>query len=138
MKKVESPSAEAIGRVLVQIRDRLGVQDLDRVWIFPPLVKGRKEWGLVAVSYRGLGYEQRTIYTARYVAELTGTGVSFESEMASEGTAPADRLSRVMDGVARRSELRLGDPRVVRISGSAAEFSALLQDYPSGTSPGGE
>jgi hypothetical protein len=138
MSKVESASPEAIGRILVQIRDRLGIQDLDRVWIFPPLVKGRKEWGLVAVSYRGLGSEQRTIYTARYMAELTGTGVAFESEMASEGTAPAGRLDRVMDGVARRSELQLGDPRVVRISGSAAEFSALLQDYPSGDSPDGE
>jgi len=29
---------------------RLGPAAIDRLWIFPPLVRGRREWGLVAAG----------------------------------------------------------------------------------------
>ncbi len=45
---------EALPRTLRLIGDRLGADTLDQVWIFPPLVRGRKEWGLVAVSRLGV------------------------------------------------------------------------------------
>jgi hypothetical protein len=119
-----------MGRLLTEIRDRLGLETMDCLWVFPPLVRGRKEWGLVAVSLREEEHDQRSVFTARYAAELTGAGVSYQSELTPEGVAPADRLPRVMDGVVRRSEIRLGDPRVVKIAGSPEEFSALLGRYP--------
>jgi hypothetical protein len=34
-----------------------------------------------------------------------------------------------MDGVVRRSELQLGDPREIRIGGDPGEFSALLREF---------
>lgn len=46
---------EALPRTLRLIGDQLGADTLDQLWIFPPLVRGRKEWGLVAVSRLGLG-----------------------------------------------------------------------------------
>ena len=46
---------EALPRTLRLIGDQLGADTLDQMWIFPPLVRGRKEWGLVAVSRLGVG-----------------------------------------------------------------------------------
>ncbi len=126
---VDSPVPEAMARLLALIRDRLGVETLDRVWIFPPLVRGRREWGLAAVSCRVEGAEQRTLHTARYTAALTGQGAVFEAEMEEEGAAPPERLPRVMDGVVRRSDLELGVPREAEIGGDPERFRALLAEY---------
>lgn len=125
----ESPTPDAMGMILREIGDRLEVGRMDKLWIFPPLVRGRKEWGLVAVSIADVEPSQRSLFTARYAAELRGIGVTFESEMKSEGKAPADRMPRIMDGVVRRSELQLGDPREIRIGGDRSEFSALLREF---------
>jgi hypothetical protein len=125
----ESVVPEAVGRTLQVVMDRIGVEKVDRVWIFPPLVRGRKEWGLVAVSGLSEDSSQRVLYTARYSAELMGTGSAFQSEVTLEGTAPPDRLPRVMEGVVRRSDLPLGDPKEVEILGDPVRFRALVQSY---------
>ena len=121
----DSPVPEALGRVLGLIWERLGPKKVDRVWIFPPLVKGRREFGLVAVSGFTADPAQRILFTARYSAELTGKGMDFDSEIKAEGSAPPDRLPRVMDGVVRRSDLQLADPREVAIQGDAEALIAL-------------
>ena len=128
----ESPAPEAVGRLLVMLGRRVGEDSIDRLWIFPPLVKGRKEWGLVAVSCLTPDPSRRTLVTARYMAELTGSGVNFESSFISEGEAPPDRLPAVMDGVVRRSDLPLGTPRMVDIGGVPSNFHALLQEWGQG------
>ena len=125
----ENPVHEAVGRVLQVILERLGAEKVDRVWIFPPLIRGRKEWGLVAVSGLTDDPSQRVLYTARYSAELTGKGTTFESEVSLEGSAPPDRLPRVMDGVVRRSDLQLGDAKEVEILGDPERLQALVKEY---------
>lgn len=125
----ESPVPEAMGKLLLLVRERLGVGAVDRIWIFPPLVRGRKEWGLAAVSCRAEGEEARTLHTARYSAELTGQGMVFQPDLVVEGSAPPDLLPRVMDGVVRRSDLPLGRPREVLIEGDPERFHALLREY---------
>jgi len=114
--------------VLLGIRDRLGAGKIDRVWIFPPLIRGRKEWGLVAVSGLTGDPLQRTLYTARYSAELTSTGTSLEFGVTVEGEAPPDRLPRVMDGVARRSDLQLGEAREYQIGGDPGRLLVLVKE----------
>jgi hypothetical protein len=74
---------------------------------------------------------QRVLITGRYVAELTGQGVVFESEFTSEGLAPLERFPRVMDGVTRRSELQLGDPQEIEIGGDPERFRDLQKLYES-------
>ena len=44
---------EALPRTLVHLRERLGAERVDRLWIFPPLRRGRRERGVVAVSLFG-------------------------------------------------------------------------------------
>lgn len=125
----ESPVPEAVGRVLGQLWERLGPEKVDRVWIFPPLVRGRKESGLVAASSFTGDPDQRILFTARYSAELTGQGIRFDSEVKVEGSAPPDHLARVMDGVVRRSVLQLADPKEVAIRGDAETFLSLARSH---------
>lgn len=125
----DSPVPDAVGRVLEAIRARLDVNDVDRVWIFPPLIRGRREWGLVAVSAAAPEPELRTLFTARYSAELKGSGTSLDFEIFAQGDISPDRLPRVMDGVARRSDLQLGDAREVEVEGDLQLFDSLVEEH---------
>lgn len=129
----DSPVPEALGRLLMLLGKRVEVETMDRIWIFPPLVRGRKEWGLVAVSSQAEDPALRNLVTARYAAELTGHGMEFEPEFLSEGVAPPERLPSVMDGVVRRSDLQLGVAREEVIAGDAESFGRLLLEYGSGS-----
>lgn len=119
---------EAIPATLRFIEERLGVERLERVWLFPPLKNGRRERGLVAVACFVQGEERRRLYTAPYGAERTGQGLTVDPELLEEGVASADRLSRVMEGVVGRSELDLGDPREVELGGDPEGFRDLLEE----------
>ena len=119
---------EAIPRTLQMMVRRLGESEIDRLWVFPPLIVGRKERGLVAAScFTEDG--ARRLYTATYSAERTGTSLSVENGIAEEGQAPPDRLPRVMQGVVRRSEIDLGEPRMVEIAGDLVKLRALLDEF---------
>jgi len=134
----DSPVPDAVGRVLQEIRERVDVERIDRVWVFPPLIRGRREWGLVAVSALASEETQRTLFTARYSAELQGSGTSLEFEITAEGEVPPDRLPRVMDGVVRRSDLQLGDARETEIGGDREVYSALVEEHGGVKKPSGQ
>ena len=129
MKNEGDPGVpEAIPRTLQRMVRCLGESEIDRLWLFPPLIVGRKERGLVAAScFTEDG--ARRLYTAPYSAERTGTSLSVENGIAEEGQAPADRLPRVMQGVVRRSDIDLGDPRMVEIAGDTERLRALLDEF---------
>ena len=127
---------EALPRAIRTLVERLGADVVDRLWLFPPLVRGRREWGLVAASRREPppaesddGEERRTLFTAPYEAERTGKGLHLEVTVREQGTAPPDRLPRVMDGVVRRSGDDLGEPREVEIECDPARFDALMEEF---------
>jgi hypothetical protein len=121
---------EAMPRVLIRLRDQLGIPSIDRLWIFPPVRKGRREQGLVAVStFLDDTEDRRSMVTVAYVAEHTGRGVTVTPSLTREGDAPPDRFPGVIDGVVRRSGDELGEPREVEIDGSAARFEELLEEF---------
>lgn len=125
---------EAAGFALRLLERELSVAAMDRLWIFPPLTRGRRESGLMAVSclleveVPTADADRRRLHTVAYTAERTGTGLDFEPTLREEGSAPTDRLPRVIDGVVRRSGMDSGSPREVRIGGDPAVFSALLSE----------
>lgn len=120
---------EALPRTLREVGMRLGPAAIDRLWIFPPLVRGRREWGLVAAGcFDGAG--ARRLVTARYTAARTGRGLYLDTQLLDEGVAPFDRLPRVMEGVVRRGPEPLGSPRVVELGGDADAFEDLMADFP--------
>lgn len=118
----------ALPKTVRAVSERLGPSAIDRLWLFPPLRRGRKEWGLVVASEFLEGDERRRMHTARYVAEVTGRGLEYQVDMAEEGILPLDRFSRVLTGVARRTEEDLGDPRSVEIAGDARSVEELLDE----------
>ena len=115
--------------MLIRLRDRLGVENIDRLWVFPPVRKGRREQGLIAVSIFQEGQERRSMVTVAYNAELTGKGVTVEPSFTQEGEAPPDRFPGVMQGVVRRSGEEKGEPREVVIDASPESFEALMEEY---------
>ena len=119
---------EALPRLLIRVRDRLGVGALDRLWIFPPVRRGRREQGLVAVSTFLDGEDRRVMVTAAYTAQHTGGGVTFEASFTQEGEAPPERFPSVMAGVVRRGGEGLGEAREVEIQGSTERFEQLLEE----------
>lgn len=125
---------EALPRVLRMVGERLEPETIDRLWVFPPLVRGRREWGLVAVSRRvdppgEEPGERRRLYTAPYAAERTGKGLYLDMALEEQGDAPPDRLPRVMTGVVLRSGGDLGDPREIVIGGSVDGFGELMDEF---------
>lgn len=120
---------EALPRTLREVGTRLGAAAIDCLWIFPPLVRGRREWGLVAVGCFAGGGARRLV-TARYSAQRTGKGLFLDTQLLDEGVAPSDRLPRVMEGVVRRGPQPLGSPRVVELDGTAEAFESLIGEYP--------
>ena len=122
---------EALPRTIQVVRSRLGTAAIDCLWIFPPRVRGRREWGLVAASCFEAGTGRRLV-TARYTAQRTGRGLFLDTRLVDEGVAPADRLPRVMEGVVRRGAEPLGAPRREELGGEAKAFDALMADFPSG------
>ena len=120
---------EALPRAVREMAGRLGHVAIDCLWIFPPMVRGRREWGLVAASCFDQGTSRRVV-TSRYTAERTGRGLYLDTRLLDEGVAPADRLPRVMEGVVRRGPRPLGSPRLVELGGCADAFESLMADFP--------
>ncbi len=119
---------EALPRTLREVGERLGTESIDRLWIFPPLIRGRREWGLVAAGcFEGSG--ARRLVTARYAAQRTGKGLYLDTQLVDQGVAPADRLPRVMEGVVKRGPAPLGSPRPAEVGGSADAFAAVIGDF---------
>jgi len=106
----------------------LGPAAIDRLWIFPPMVRGRREWGLVAAS-RFDGSRARRLVPARSSAQRTGRGRYLDSRLLDEGVAPADRLPPVMEGVVKRGPKPLGSPRSVEVAGGTEAFDALMAGF---------
>ena len=119
---------EALPRTIREAGRRLGVGTIDRIWVFPPLIEGRREWGLVAAGCYTEG-ESRRIVTAPYHARRTGKGLFLEWNFREQGIATADRIGRVMDGASRRAPSPLGAPRLVEIGGDEAAFAALMATF---------
>ena len=120
---------EALPRVLIRVRDHFGSELIDRLWLFPPVRRGRREQGLVAVSTFLEGQERRAMVTVAYTAEHSGAGVSIETSFTQEGEAFPERFPAVMLGVVDRPRETPGEAREVEISGSGQKFEELMEDF---------
>lgn len=129
-KKDADPGVpEALPRTLIRLREELGVERIDRLWIFPPVRHGRREQGLVAVGAFQTDGDRRDMYTVAYRAEHTGKGVTVEPVLTHQGEAPPDRFPPVMRGAVRRADEEGEEAREVDISGSAQKFEELMEEY---------
>lgn len=123
---------EAIPRGLQNLLHRYGGERLDRVWIFPPLVSGRRESGLLVASVfvDGSDTERRVLVSSPYSGERTGKGLRLDWTLREQGEAPADRFPRVVEGVVRRAEKDLGEPEELVVEGDEETILEALSGYP--------
>jgi len=121
---------EALPRVVQRVLHAYAAERLDTLWLFPPLIRGRKESGLVAASCFVAGAEddRRLLVTAGYVAERSGRGLALEVTIEEEGEAPSDRLPRVMQGVVVRSGIPLGEASEVEVKGSSEALDEWFEE----------
>ena len=124
----------ALGEAVRRVGEELGVARLDRLWLFPPLARGRTESGLVAAGCFLEG-DRRLLVTLSYRAQERGAGVDFHPLLQEEGVAPRDRLPRVMEGVVQRFDAELGSAREAELSGDPAAFEALVEELGRGRLP---
>lgn len=124
---------EAIPRGLQNLLHRYGGERLDRVWVFPPLVSGRRESGLLVASVfvDGVEAERRILVSSPYSGERTGKGLRLDWSVEEQGEAPADRFPRVVEGVVRRAERDLGEPEELVVEGDEEVLLEALSGYPS-------
>ena len=120
---------EALPRVLIRVRDHFGSELIDRLWLFPPVRRGRREQGLVAVSTFIEGQQRRAMVTVAYTAEHSGAGVSIETWFTQEGEALPERFPAVMLGVVNRTKETPGEAREIEISGSGQKFEELMEGF---------
>jgi len=120
---------EALPRVLIRVRDHFGSELIDRLWLFPPVRRARREHGLVAVSTFLEGQQRRAMVTVAYTAEHSGAGVSIETRFTQEGEAFPERFPAVMLGVVNRTKETPGEAREVEISGSGQKFEELMEGF---------
>lgn len=119
---------EALPHTLAGVQARFGSEAVDRLWIFPPRRRGRKEQGLVTVSVFVDAEERRRLFTVAYKAQRTGRALRVDPAFTQEGEAPPELLPRIMEGVVRRSG-ETGDAREVEIGGSPEAFAALMAEF---------
>lgn len=121
--------AGAMPRALRALLDGMGAREIDHLWIFPPLSRGRTDRGLLVASCFEAEGARRRVFTLAYTAERTSAGVSLESRLAEEALVPPDRLHRVIAGVIERSGLELDGPEDFAIEGEPGRLEELIEGF---------
>jgi hypothetical protein len=105
-------------------------EQVDQVWVFPPRAVGAKESGLAVLALFAEPDERgprRTLHTLRYEAEQLKAGRTRRTDSRQEeGTVPADRLDRIVDGMVRRLGGGMETPEVRDVGGDPARFRRLV------------
>jgi hypothetical protein len=117
--------------LLRRLGDRIGVESIDILWIFPTRRSAGIESTVVAVAAFDADHEaRRRVGAVRWLVDRDRKGRATIDEQVHEyALAPVDAIHRVVDGVMRR----LGDtahdaPRERHIAGDPERWTALLRE----------
>ncbi len=109
------------------------VDSIDELWLFPTRRIVGVESTVIVLSRYTDETDRRRVETVHFKATRNKRGEpAVETLLQDHAVAPADRLTRVIDGVLRR----LGDdlsatPRAARISGEVERWEALIESIAS-------
>jgi hypothetical protein len=120
----------AQAELLRGIPQRFAAERLDRIWIFAPHVVRSRESGFVVLSLLpqpGEDPDRRTLVTLRYEAEQVKGETVRQERVDEEGSAPCERIERVIAGVLARSGAESPDPRSEEIDGRADRWLEILE-----------
>lgn len=123
---------DALRAVLLALPGHLPIEEIQRLWVFPPRELGPRESGLVVAALATPGapaHEPHRIYTVEYDSDRHRPRPDPKLEVTEQGSAPHDRLDRVIAGVLARLGDERDDPDDHEIGGSADRWAALLREY---------
>jgi hypothetical protein len=134
------PVGAALHQLLEQLRQQVGETEIDLLWIFAP-DPGKPAPGgvLVASAYEPAAPDRRRVFTSHFVRRTeTGSPSRISVAVAEHGTAPLERLERVIAGVLRRVEdgPAATPPHLVRLEGNAERWATLAAALQGGTGAG--
>ena len=124
-----APLTEAARQLLRELPATVPVARIDRVWLFAPREVAGKESGLLVLSLLPEGEEdgsQRRVVTIRYEAERTRGRLRRTDTVAEQGSAPAERIPRLIEGVLRRLRDEAAEPVTHAIGGVPDRWHAWL------------
>lgn len=114
--------------LLRTIEAEVGVDRIDRIWVFPPRRLEAGETSVVVVgAYPDIDSDRRRVYAAHY----TATEQAAEPRLALNeyGTAPTDRVGRLVEEVVERiKDGPAGAPRAHDIEGRDERWNAVLHE----------
>lgn len=121
-------TSDALRQLLAGLPERVPVESIDRVWLFPVRPIGDHESGLVVLAIRPPADPggPRRVLTLRYRIGGVGKPAPGVNELTEQGTAPAESVQRVIEGVLRRLGDDAQDPAVHEIGGDPARWTDLL------------
>ncbi len=91
------------GRAAQRIAEQMPPGEIDGIWLFPPVRREEREWGVAVVSRRADG-ERRRIYTASYMLIVRGRERGQGRVMVEEvGEGPRAVVPEVIRGVQERT-----------------------------------
>lgn len=114
--------------LLRTVEDRVGVDRIDRIWIFPPRRLEVGETAVVVVSaFPDADDDRRRVLAAHYTAHHEAPEPHLA--LAEYGAAPTGRVTRLVEEVVERiKDGPAGAPRAVTIHGQAGRWHAMLND----------
>lgn len=126
--------AEHLLRILEEVGRRWEPESIDEVWIFPTRRIGSARSAVAVIALFEEAGERRRIVTARATDRKGPRNKTVVAlDFAEHGSAPADRVARLIDGVLRRLDEDLADapPRAVRIEGQSERWLELVAEHQS-------
>jgi len=122
--------------LLLVLRERFGAEEIpgiDRVWLFPPRRIGQRESSVAVIAMMPADRpDRRRILTLHHLRPIPGGTTPAEDHMVEQGTAPADRVDTVVQGVLMRLRDAMETPREVEIAGDPDNWSGLVGGEPAG------
>ena len=115
---------ETTERFLREIGERVGVDAVEEVHLFPPMRQGGVESGVAVVAANVPSQERHAVYCAHYRHTLKGSDRGkWEVEVTAEADAPLLAVDAVVRGVMKRAGEQFEPERI-----SASSFRAILRD----------
>jgi hypothetical protein len=122
------PGAGPILNLLEALQADPGESAVDVLWIFPPPPGRNPPGGVLVAAAFGDDAGRRRVFTAHHTRRAEpGVQPRVVAQVSEHGSAPEDRVDRLIEGVLRRldEDPAATVPHVVRLGGDAARWQAL-------------